>query len=204
MEKEILKIVTNWNIKKFNSVYNSIKDQTKKDQIKKWFDLHMKQISDFCIKNFDKDNLTVNFIKNLHKIHYPKWYRRFKKSLDWKTEVCTMIPWEYKTIENFPEVKPKDVKKEMEKIVDYYNKNYKNSKNILDLISYFILNFIKIHPFWDWNWTVWFILFDLLLFYNWYKPIYIKKIFSKEEIYINIKKSIKNNDISFFKKAINL
>ena len=207
MNTEILKIITKWNIEKFSKVYDSIKDENQKQQIKNWFDSHMKEIAIFCNNNFDKNNLTENFIKNLHKIHYPKWYKIFKKTKDWKWEVCTMIPWQYKTLMNFKWVKPENVKKEMSILIENYNTNIKSTDNKFDLITKFIIDFFRIHPFGDWNWTVAFILYDLLLLNNNLKPLYIKEKYintdNKKEIYKAIEKSISENNISFFKKSIN-
>jgi hypothetical protein len=36
------------------------------------FDNHIKQIADFCEKDFFNNDLTQDFIKKLHEIHYPK------------------------------------------------------------------------------------------------------------------------------------
>ena len=206
MKDDILEIVRQGNIEKFTNVVNSINDERQKQQLKSGFENHMKEIAIFCKNNFDKNNLTENFIKNLHKIHYPKWYKKFKKTTSWDWEICTMIPWQYKTLMNFKWVKPENVKKEMSILIENYNTNIKSTDNKFDLITKFIIDFFRIHPFGDWNWTVAFILYDLLLLNNNLKPLFIKSRYldtnKKRKIYNSIEKSISENNILYFLEEI--
>jgi Fic family protein len=168
---------------------------------------HMKQIANFCLKEFNKNwKLDTTFIKKLHRIHYPDGYIRRKKTLSWETEFVSFRPWVYKYYENYPWVKPKDVKKEMKKLVNNYNKNINGTHNKFQFITEFIIAFFKIHPFWDSNWAVASILYDLLLLKNNLAPVYLKWFYldktKKQQIYNSIEQSIKMNKSDIFSNLI--
>jgi len=48
---------------------------------------------------------------------------------------------------NFKWVKPENVKKEMSILIENYNTNIKSTDNKFDLITKFIIDFFRIHPF---------------------------------------------------------
>ena len=74
--------------------------QEKHDQIRQMFDAHMEQIAQYCIANYmDKPELTIPFIKGLHKIFFPKGYTQTVK-LPTGGMIVSMIPGQYKTLEN--------------------------------------------------------------------------------------------------------
>lgn len=203
----INKSCTQANIVKLNKVLKNIKNQQEKNKIINQFNNHMGKIADICTKDFLSDwILKESFIKKLHKIHYPIWYKLYKE-IAWKWKIVIMIPWNYKTIENFTRVKVKDTKYEMSKLIDNYNKKINITDNKFNFITKTIINLFKIHPFWDGNWTIISIIYDLLLINNNLKPVFLKWLYEdinkKKEIYNSIELSIKNNDISYFIKTIN-
>jgi Fic family protein len=50
-------------------------------------------------------------------------------------------------LNNFDWVEPKNVKKEINELIDYYNKNIDNAEDKFYFIIYFLINFLRIHPF---------------------------------------------------------
>ena len=194
-EKYILKSVISANEKYLNNILNQIEDE-KKDFVNKMFLKHMTEIKDFCLETMNNNEiLTENFIKNLHKIHFPEWYQKTKE-INWK-KIVTSIPWVYRSNENYMWVMAKDVKSEMKDLIEK-NKNIKS----FDEIFLFLLNLFKIHPFWDWNWRIFSILTDLLLIQNNLKPYFFKKKVDdkiiEKNIFYSIIKSLKEKKWDFF------
>lgn len=204
----VYEICKSANIAKFENIIQKV-EEDKKIALKKWFENHMRSLALYCKKNFlDKWILTEDFIKWLHKSHYPKWfiqYKDFEKSI-WK--VAIMIPWEYKSIENFKRIKLSDTKIEVQKNIDNYNYNIDKTKDKKDFITKIFINFYKIHPFWNWNWVTFSIIYDLMLLKNGYEIVKLRELYKddnlKKEIYKSIDNSIKNDDIKYFKKMISL
>lgn len=198
-ETILLDICKKANYSYLQKVLLQIKDSKQKENVINLFNKHMQQIADFCMNNFLKTGiLTQKFIRELHKIHFPPWYQKMKKTISWDAFVVIMIPWVYKTWNtNFNRVSPKDTKTKMQELIDNYNQT---SIRNLDFILEFALNFYKIHPFWDWNGRVLSILLDLILIKNSFKPIFIKNIIdSNPSLYKKIiDDSIKNNDKNLF------
>lgn len=208
MKTKILKSVELANKSYLKKVLSLQTDPTKKEQIKILFTKHMQEISDFCIENFiKKDKLTEKFIRDLHKLHFPPWYKKTKKTLSWDGEVVVMLPWVYKSSPtNYNWVAPSEVKFEMQKLIENYNENIDLAKNKFDFILNFVLDFYKIHPFWDWNGRIASILWDLMLIKNNLKPIFIKTILdnktNKEKLFEIIEVAIRDKKIDIFIKEI--
>ncbi len=179
--KQIFDIIVKSNIVNLEKVLKNIKNDKQKEQIKNMFEKHMQEIAKYCIENFyNKDLLDEKFIKWLHLIHYPKWYIEKQKTISWDAEIVTMIPWNYKTLKNFDWVLVKDVKEEMNKLINNYNLSDKKEDDIYD----FLLNFLRIHPFWNWNARVLSIIVDLMLIKNNYPELNfnLKQYKDKENI----------------------
>lgn len=205
MNSNLKELVTQSCISANNSyldfVLSQIQDENSKNNVKKLFNLHMEEIAIFCIENFlEKDLLNQDFIRTLHKMHFPEWYKKTKKTISGDVNVVVMIPWVYKSWHtNYDRVEPENVKKEIIKLINNYNENINLSDNKLDFILVFILNLSKIHPFWDGNGRVISILWDLMLIKNGLNPIYIKSILYKEKkLYMSIHDSIKENNTKIF------
>lgn len=179
-------------------------DENKKNEIKKLFNKHMEEISEMVLEDFfKKDQLTEKFIRNLHKIHFPAGYTETQKK-DWVEVVC-MIPWVYRSNENFLWVMAKNVKNEMKNFVDNYNYNINIVENKYDFILKTLISFLRIHPFGNWNWRVISIIIDSMLLKNNLKPIHFKKIQEEKKIDFEkmIIKSIETKNIKYIKKIIN-
>lgn len=205
INQKVFEITKNANQINLDKVIKTINDDKQIENIKSMFDKHMLEISKFCIQNFiQKDFLEEKFIRELHKIHYPPNYKESQKSILWDWEVITMIPWVYKTLNNFNWVKPWNVKKEINELIEYYNENIDNAEDKFNLIISFLINFLRIHPFGNWNARVISIIADCMLIKNNLNPIYFNLLQNtdKEKYKKIITKSIENNDLDLFMKLI--
>ncbi len=197
IKEQILKSVISANQKYLNNVLNKIPDD-KKEFAKNSFNQHMNIISDYCYKEvFENNNFSEKFLRELHKIHFPKWYTETTIK-DW-IKVITMIPWVYRSNENYMWVRAYQVKKEMNIL---FNNIW--NLNSFDEIAIFLLNFLRIHPFWNGNWRIWSIIFDLLLIKNNLKPYFLREKLKKyeKEIFKKIEKSLKTKNNSYFLETL--
>lgn len=211
LENIIFQACKDANYIKLQQVLNLTNNKQQKEQIKKMFNAHMQEITDFILNsNFIKTNkLSEEFIKTLHKKLFPPNYKETKKSLSWK-EVVYFIPWEYKIYENFTRVSVANVKKEINKWIENYNKNIKNIENKFDFCAIKVVEFLKIHPFANANWITISIIFDLMLILNWFKNYWLKRKYLipwfREEFFKVIEDYIltKNKEkyINFIKKHL--
>ena len=139
----------------------------------------MGRIIDFCRENikWESFRLSESFIKSLHKTLYPEWYIQKSKDVHGR-EFVWMIPGEYRNIEMISNdntdkniyMKPQDVRQGMDTIIQKYNENIGDiERNVL----YFLVDFFIVHPFWDGNGRLAYILTDLLLLQNKLKPLYL-------------------------------
>lgn len=184
------------------------------EQMKNMFNAHMEIIANYCFDNFiNKSELTENFIKWLHKQLYPKDYVQYIKDNKWRN-ILYMKPWEYKTINNkiynyilekeIEFEKPELVKIKMNYLIENFNKSILINENKLDIILNFLLDFWKIHPFWDWNWRVITILIDLFLLKYDLNKINITNLKEKnmEWFYKSIQKSRLEKDLLAIKNFL--
>ncbi len=197
----------NANIDVFTRIVKNIKNAKQKQLLEEEFKNHMKYVSNFILNSdFWKTwKLDENFIKQLHKIHYPPNYVETKKNKKWE-DIVFMVPGEYKKYPNFLRVSPSIVNFEMDKWVKKYNKNIWKVKDKQKIIWELILEFFKIHPFWHGNWMMASLLFDLMLIKNNLKPIWLKAKYLddnfKSKVYKSIEKSIKENNTKYFLETI--
>ncbi len=149
--------------------------------------------------------LSEDFIKWFHKSFYPDWF--IQKGIDEKwIEIIYFIPWEYKKIKTLSSVRkeykyywdvpgwnpekeiytiPEKTQEDMEKLINNFNISFINEKEIInkkDILFFFIIDFIYIHPFADWNGRINSILLDLFLVKIWFKAIWFKTISSKNKL----------------------
>ncbi len=110
---------------------------------------------------FDKDFvLTKDFILNIHK-NLLFW---IEKNNLWKyRDIQVYISW---SEEKLP--KSSEVEKLMNQFINYCNEY---DKNILEKVAKTHYDFVKIHPFVDWNWRIARLLMNLFLVKNWFLPI---------------------------------
>lgn len=123
---------------------------------------------------FEKDFiLDENFILDLHR----KLLKDIQKDNLWKyRDIQVYISWS-----DYIPPKPKELKKLMNKFILFCNEN--NEKNILRKIAQIHYDFVKIHPFIDWNWRIARLLMNLFFVKYWYLPIIFPVITRLE--YIN-------------------
>lgn len=141
----------------------------------------VERIIDFCQKYRENNTTKLNekFIKWLHRMLYPEWYTQKFKNPEWE-EFIWMIPWEYRKIDiisndnmdKYIYFKPIEIEKWIEKIIQEYNEG---GNDIQWNILYFLADFFIVHPFWDGNGRVAYILTDLLLLKNGLQPLYLWK-----------------------------
>lgn len=169
-------------------------------QIEDLFQKHMSEIAHFIQNNFMKNwVLTEKFIRDLHSLLYPPGYKETQKTLSWDGVIITMIPWVYKSLNNFNRVSPKDVKQEMKILVNEYNKWSKN----IDSICHFLVQFLKIHPFWNGNKRTISILIDSMLINTGISPIsFSLKQEKNKDIEKALIQSIEKNDFHIIKPLI--
>ncbi len=128
-----------------------------------------------CMKNGSFE-LSEVFIKQLHKTLYPEWYIQKSKDSMWR-EFIWMIPGEYRDIDMISNdnankdiyLKPREVSGGMQKAIREYNES---SDDAQTKTLHFLVDFFIIHPFWDGNGRLAYILTDLLLLQNNLSPFY--------------------------------
>lgn len=190
----------------------------KHEQIRVMFDTHMGQIAQYCIDGYmNKSELTIPFIKGLHKIFFPKGYTQTKKTVEGLT-IVSMIPGQYKTLDNAganyinPDEEvvltaPAEVKESMERLISDFNmaiKKEMDNQTKQDIIFYFILDFLYIHPFGDANGRVACILADIILVKHGLQPIYFYLIKEKnlEGLYKAVQLSVTTRDLKYLYEVI--
>ena len=190
MQEKIKQIIIS-NLKIYLQDHLKRVPEEKHEIAKQYFHRDMQRIIDYCYENFYK-LLSEDFIKWLHKSLYPEWYIQKAKDEKWR-DFIWMIPWEYKKIKIIAKEnenqdiyeKVENVEKSMKKLIDDFNINilqssFENEKK--DLIFLFAVDFVSIHPFWDWNGRLDGILIDLLcLKYN-IEHFWLVKIYKKNKI----------------------
>lgn len=189
----------------------------KHEQLRGMFDTHMGYIAQYCIDNYiNKPELTEAFIKWLHKSFFPAGYTQSTKIANGRGEVIYMIPGQYKTINNTSVSYINSswvahfldcslVKPELQKLIKNFNTDIEDNKfKKKDIILYFLLDFLYIHPFWDANGRIICILTDLMLVKNGLKPIYYHLIKEKnlETLYRSLELSRKSRDLKYLYEVI--
>lgn len=145
---------------------------------------HMDLMANYCMENFVlQRHLTTDFIRNLHRLFYPPGFTQKVQLKEGGTAV--LIPGEYKqnlnSIESYVKpgqrkffLDPAFVERDMEQAVDELNRDIAvigNKTKKERVILTFIHSFFKIHPFFDSNGRLAFILADLLLLREGVTPI---------------------------------
>ncbi len=122
---------------------------------------NLAMLTDTIWKFFDKNFvLDKSFILDLHN----KLLEWIEKSNLWKyRDIQVYISW---TNEKLPT--SKQIPKLMEDFIDFSNTNKEDTLKKVAKIHY---DFVKIHPFVDWNWRIARFLMNLYLVKNWYLPI---------------------------------
>lgn len=138
----------------------------------------MERIIHFCQEYLKSDSFELRgvFIKQLHKTLYPEWYIQKSKDSRWR-EFIWMIPGEYRDIDIISNdnankniyLKPRNINRWMQKIIWEYNENTTDAQT---KILCFLADFSIVHPFWDGNGRLVYILTDLLLLQNNLPPFY--------------------------------
>ena len=163
-----------------NALLRNSKDMH--NSIIKWYDADQNRIADYCFNEFinkKDDALNEDLIKWLHKNLYPEGFFQKFKDEEWIERVW-MMPWEYREIvlisndnqNNDIYLKPDRIKDWMRQLLE----NYNNNSIIKEAIIYLLVDFFIIHPFWDGNGRVAYILADLLFLKNKLEPLYLWKI----------------------------
>ncbi len=178
----------------------------------------MEHIAQFCIDNYiNKPELTEGFIRGLHKSFFPPNYTQSMKMANGRGEIIYMIPGQYKSINNtsVSYIDPSwiayfldcsAVKSEIQKLIRKFNTDIQNNslEKKRDIILYFLIDFLYIHPFGDANWRVICILIDLMFIKNKLNPLYYHLIKEKniEELYKAIELSRKTRDLKYLYEVI--
>lgn len=163
--------------------------------LRKSFESHCQLLSDFIEKR-DLDNLNIDFFVELHKLLYPVW---FEIKAIWNDGIKhIMFPWNFrkqylaKYIHSFSEVR--DIEKDFIELLNKFNELKNKTRE--DIFRFYI-DFWKVHPFWDSNWTISILVCDILCVKYWYKPINILKIrFKDKEYWYKLLKKVDNEKYS--------
>lgn len=127
------------------------------------------KLTKYILKFNNKNWITVDFIKWLHRALYNNW----EKILVYRDRIYYHnIPWEWRLHNYKPQIpnmyyteNPNDIDNNILKLIQSYNL-IKNKKETDILKLYF--DFLAIHPFWDNNWTIASILCDLECIKYWF------------------------------------
>lgn len=142
------------------------------------------EIWDFFEKDFV---LTKEYLLNLH-----------KKLLSWIEEENL---WKYRDFQVFISwsddklPSSKKVEELMESFIDFCNNTEKNE---IYKISKIHFDFVKIHPFADWNWRIARILMNLYLIKHWFLPIIFPVVTRLEYISSLWKNKTENDFYKYF------
>ena len=117
---------------------------------------------------------------------------------------------EIRTIENFDDkwkllqrdifISSNKVEKYFFEEIENFNKNIKNNP-FETIVHFFQWNLSKIHPFFNWNWRIFFILLDILLIKYNYLPLFIRQDKEKYELITSqymIDKNFKKLELNFY------
>ena len=149
---------------------------------------NLAKITDSIWKFFEKDfEISEKFILDLH-----------KNLLDW---IETKNLWKYRDSQVYISwsqdklPSSKEVPKLMKNFINYCNKE---EKNILKKISNIHFDFVKIHPFFDWNWRIARLLMNLYLVKYWFLPIIFPVVTRLEYISSLWKDKTQNDFYKYF------
>lgn len=98
---------------------------------------------------------------------------------------------------------PRNVIFEIQKMLNYFNDNFKNSIDIKqkkDTILNLMLSILYIHPFADGNWKVYNILWDLFFYKIWLNPVGFMNLrykYDRLELYKVMYNSYFKKDLSY-------
>ena len=139
----------------------------------------VKRGSDYISKTFsNKDLISLEDIKWMHKNMYPEWFKNNVKSIN-SNEEFEFIPWELRKFEITQAwrwirqyMNKTDVEKEINDLINRFNLSQKTQESIL----FFWMDLAKIHPFGDWNWRISMLIVDIYFALNWFKPLYLSRL----------------------------
>ena len=159
--------------------------------------INHKEAFDYILKN--KEDISKNVILKLHSIVIKN---TLKKELEDQIGKYRNIQVYIRGVEWMPP-KPKEVPKEMRKLLLWYSRN-KNKLHPLVLIAYFHSAFESIHPFVDGNGRVGRLLMNFILHRNKYHMINIPN--SEKDVYYKVleESQIKSNLRPFIEFLIKL
>lgn len=157
------------------------------------FEAHMAFLADYCLDGYGgRGTLTEVFICGLHKALFPRDYKQSMTTPE--GDVVWMVPGEYKQISNscdsylYPNrtnvfIAPEDVPETMARVVNALNvallaATAERQKS--DVILFFIVDFLAIHPFGDANGRIACILADLLAIREGLPAFYFHRIKGKD------------------------
>lgn len=150
-----------------------------------WFESNLEYFNkniDFIDKNILKSELNTSNFEQLYINLFSYFYN--DKNLGYRTRIQRNMSAnndEWKIGQVYTDYR--FIIKELNILINNYNKN-KNEHVLTRLYKLIIFSLSKIHPFSDNNfWTI-SLLFDLLLVKNWYLPIWLKKTFKDNKIFL--------------------
>ncbi len=183
--KEIIKKIISDLLKiKFDSkIYNTLPELRK---AKKSFEIQVDNLTNYIFENYLKtDELTIDFIKWLHKSFYPEW-TIIKTIRDGK--IYNNLVWEWRLNEarhkedHHLHWLQKDIEKDLIEYTNYFN-SIKYKKRI-DILKYYF-DFLRVHPFADSNLTIISIICELEFFKYWLKSLNFLQTRFKDGKFLN-------------------
>lgn len=191
------KIVDVW-VEKYK---NKFKINSKEIDYQKYLK-YVNNISEYLNKNIlEKKNLTNDIILWLNKIIFEQFQDENLKIWKLRKEIRTIENFDknWKLIQRDMFISPNKVEKYfLDELNNFNNEINKNTfETIIHLFQY---NLSKIHPFYNWNGRVFFILLDILLLKYNYLPLFIRQDKNKYEDITRqymIDKNFKKLEIAF-------
>ncbi len=163
--------------------------QDKHQLVLNWYLSDTNRLIKYVEENFiykDAGNLGIDFIKWLHKNLFPEWFIAKNKDTNWR-EFIQMIPGEFRKINLISKTNPnQNIYSKYQNIENSFKiiiQNFNKSDKRIDDILLFASDFSRVHPFWDWNGRTLDILTDLLLLKNWFNPLYLWDLKTKDELW---------------------
>jgi len=116
----------------------------------------------------------VKDLKKVHNIFYPKNIWWDTKAPNWQLYLKEYKSWfirehrEFVTVNNnnYEYFHPREIESSLKNLILWYKQD-KDTSIFLKAIVFYII-FCEIHPFYNWNWTIWLLFTDFILKTNGY------------------------------------
>jgi len=167
-KEEFLKNSIDKRLSKYKRRYSN----DKKIKLKKIEPEYEKWLEEIIINLKQIDILTIDDLKKIHKIFFPKgiWWESISHS--WEKYYAFYESGifrekeEYVIVDNkqYTYLSPTYINEAIENLLNYFNKD--EDTDTFKKIIIFYIYFCEIHPFYNWNWTIALFISEYLLYKN--------------------------------------